>query len=44
MEPNTVDKRSILVGIELEKENIPYSIFYRGIIIIEKTLQSFQFS
>ena len=40
MEPNTVDKSSILVGIELEKENIPYSIFYRGKIIIEKTLNS----
>ena len=40
MEPNTVDKKSILVGIELEKENIPYSIFYRGVIIIEKTLNS----
>ena len=40
MEPNTVDKSSILVGIELEKENIPYSIFYRGVIIIEKTLNS----
>lgn len=41
MEPNTVDKNSILVGIELEKENIPYSIFYRGVIIIEKTLNSY---